>query len=221
MSKNNKYSLFFNNKYIAQNDRFYRTRMRGSITVAVDGGIRFFLRNKICPDILIGDFDSAPRLSRKYLSKIETVRFSPEKDKTDGHLALELVLDRGADRIEIFGAISIDEIDHTLGNILLLELINKFNRAARHRVSASIISPDTEIRLLENDIAKFGGRKDDYISVIPLSDIVRAKYKGLLYPAPKEGLRLGDSLSLRNRLTEKTCQIKISGKAIIVLNRGL
>ena len=219
MAAKKAYSLFLNNKYSSKDNRFYLSRIKHSITVAVDGGIRFFLKNKIYPNILIGDFDSAPRLSKKYLSNMEVLSFPSQKDKTDSHLALELALRRGAGQIEIFGAVSETEIDHTLENIFLLELVNKFNQLNSAKVHASIISARTEIRLLENASALFRGQKGDYVSAIPLSNTVRAKYIGLLYPPPKSGLRFGDSLSLRNQLLGKTCKIKITGKALIVINR--
>lgn len=221
MARKKEYSLFLNNKYSSNDNHFYLSRIRRSTAVAVDGGLRFFLMNKIYPDILIGDFDSAPAVSKKYLSNMEVLSFPSQKDKTDSHLALELALQRGASQIEIFGAISDSEIDHTLGNIFLLELVNKFNQVNSAKVGASIIAPRLEIRLLENASVIFKGVKGNFVSVIPLSDAICAQYDGLLYPPPKAGLKFGDSLSLRNQFLGKTCKIKITGKALIVLNHTL
>jgi len=220
MSGTKKYSLFLNNKYTRKDNIFCHAASRGTIKIAVDGGIRYFLKNKTTPDLMVGDFDSSPKLSRKYLSKIEVVRYSPEKDKTDSHLALDLALKKGAREIRIFGALSIDETDHTLGNIFLLELVNRYCQRNNTRVGACILAPGLEIRLLENNFVRLIGRKNDYVSVIPLSDQVPVKYKGLRYPAPKRPLILGDSLSLRNRFLGKTCEISIKGKAIIVVVRN-
>ena len=94
------------------------------ILVAVDGGVRFFLKYKTRPDILIGDFDSLPRLSKKFLSGVEVIKHPVMKDKTDSHLAIDMILNRGAKDILIGGAISTNEIDHVLGNVFLLQLIN-------------------------------------------------------------------------------------------------
>ena len=63
MKKLDKYILFLNNKYLSNDKDFYLDNLKSKTTVAVDGGIRFFLRNRIYPDLLIGDFDSTPPMS--------------------------------------------------------------------------------------------------------------------------------------------------------------
>jgi thiamine pyrophosphokinase len=220
MKKNDRYLLFLNNHYEKNDFDFYRRRISGAVTVAVDGGIRFFMKKKIKPDILIGDLDSAPRLSKKYLDGIELITFPSRKDKTDSQLALELALSRGADRIEIFGAIGHSEIDHTLGNIFLLELVNKFNRDNHKKIAARIIGPNYELAMLENGSAEFVGRQGDYLSVIPLSASPKISYAGLIYSAPQSPLRIGHTLSLRNQLKSPKAKVKIVGKAIVTLIRS-
>jgi thiamine pyrophosphokinase len=213
------YTLFLNNQYKKNDFEFYQKRSAESVTVAVDGGIRFFLNNKIAPDILIGDLDSAPPLSKKYLSGIELITFPSKKDKTDSQLALELAMTRGAEKIEIFGAIGHTEIDHTLGNIFLLELVNKFNRDHKKKIAARIVGPDYELAMIENGSAQFVGKKGNYLSIIPLSASPKINYSGLVYPAPKQPLRIGQSLSLRNQLKTNRAEIKVIGKAVVTLIR--
>ena len=213
------FSLFLNNEYSDHQLQFYLKRIKRTFTVAVDGGIRFFLNNNIYPDVLIGDFDSSPRLSPEYLTHMEVLTYPTEKDKTDSQLALELALARGAEIIEIFGAVSEAEIDHTLGNIFLLELVNKFNRDNDKNVSARLIGPDMELAMIENGEADFHARKDDYLSIIPMSANPKVEFIGLRYPPPARPLRIGESLSLRNQFTGRQAHIKIAGKAIVVAIR--
>ena len=213
------YILFLNNQYDKNNIDFYRKRIADTVTVAVDGGIRFFMKNKITPDILIGDLDSAPPLSKKYLSGIELITFPSKKDKTDSQLALEMAMSRGAKKIEIFGAIGHTEIDHTLGNIFLLELVNKFNRDHKKKITARIIGPNYELAMIENGSTEFVGQKGDYLSILPLSAGPKISYSGLVYPSPKQPLRIGHTLSLRNQLKANRAEIKVIGKAIVTLIR--
>jgi thiamine pyrophosphokinase len=189
------------------------------MTVAVDGGIRFFLKNRIRPDILLGDFDSAPRLTKKYLAPIEIVRHPQEKDKTDSHLAVDLALSRGAKTIEIFGGTSADEIDHALGNIFLLEIINRWKKAKNTHIAARLLSPKTEVYLLHDDKISLNGNTGDFLSILPLSDKTSINFSGLKYPPPRVRLSLGNSLPLRNEFSAKTCRIAIGGKAVIVHSR--
>ncbi|UCD16416.1 MAG: thiamine diphosphokinase [Candidatus Zixiibacteriota bacterium] len=216
-----KYILFLHCAYARGENVFYLKRLRGRITVAVDGGIRFFRKNGLTPDILIGDFDSAPRLPRKYLSAIEVLIYPTDKDKTDSQLALELALRRGASEIEICGAAGRSEIDHTIGNVMLLELVNQHNRKHGTSVAAQLISPRWLARLVENEKIELAGARGDYLSIIPLSRDCRVQYTGLQYPAPKGVLRTGDSLTLRNRFIANRVKLTVSGKAMVaVIFRG-
>ncbi len=219
MAQKKRYILFLHHRYVRREIDFYLKRLRGAVTVAVDGGVRFFLRNNIKPDILIGDLDSAPRLSKRYLQDVELITHPPEKDKTDTQLALELALERGASDIEICGAVSRSEIDHTIGNVLLLDLVCRFNRRNRTNVSAKLISPDWEAQLVENRELTLMSKKGNFLSVIPLSDSCRIEYSGLLYPAPKRRLKFGDTLTLRNRFTGRRARIKVTGRAIVAIVR--
>lgn len=218
-SRAKKYILFLNNRYSAAETDFYRKRLNNKVTVAVDGGVRFFLRRQIRPDIIIGDFDSAPRLSEKYLSGLEVIRFSPRKDKTDSQLAIEMAIVRGADEIEICGALGRTEIDHTLENIFLLHLIKQASKLKRRLIRGRILSPLSEVILLENEEAVITGRKGDYLSILPLSDGVKVRFAGLVYPAPKSSLKFGDSLSLRNQFAESKAAIAVKGTTLVVTVR--
>jgi len=218
MKKANKYILFLNNRYRSRDKYFYIRLIKNKVTIAVDGGIRFFLKNKSLPDLLIGDFDSTPRLSKKYLSQIEVIKHLVEKDKTDGQLALEVALDRGAKCIEICGAFTSTEIDHTLGNIFLLELVNKFKKNHKTKIDACQIDPKQTVYLLENESLSLTGNRGDYISIVPLTGKIKLDYRGLKYPPPGKPLVFGDSRTLRNQLREKKCHISIEGgKAVVVM----
>jgi thiamine pyrophosphokinase len=214
--KSREHILFLNNRYYAGDNAFYLSLLKGKFSIAADGGIRFFLKNNIYPDVLIGDLDSAPRLSKNYLANFEVITYPRAKDKTDSHLALELSLERGADNIHICGAVSRTELDHTLGNIFLLDLVNKFNRANRCNVSARIVSPTQELYLVDDGHVELGGRKGDYLSIVPLSDKIKLKLSGLVYPAPDRLVKFGDSLTLRNELKGTRCRVDVRGKAIVV-----
>ncbi len=211
-----KYIIFLNNKYGRTDNNFYLKQLGGKISVAADGGIRFFRKNKIIPDILIGDFDSAPRLSKKYLNNIEVIQHPQKKNKTDSQLAVELTLERGAGVIEICGALSNSEIDHALGNIFLLELVNKYKKKNQSDVSAYIIDSRKKIFLIKNESIEIIGKPGNYISIIPLEDNCRIDFHGLAYPPPNKKLLMGDSLTLRNQFKNKRSKIRASGKIVIV-----
>jgi len=209
--------LFLNSRYRAADNAFYLELLKSGYRIAVDGGVRFFLKNNLRPDVLIGDFDSAPRLSKKYLSGIEVLRYPSKKNKTDSQLALELALKRGARSIIICGGLESSEIDHTMGNIFLLDLVNRFNKKQGKKCLARLISPTSSVYLLHNDSVVLNSQAGNYLSVIPISESVALDFSGLAYPPPKKRLKLGDTLSLRNRFKGRRCRLKVSGKAVVVV----
>nr|MBN2277579.1 thiamine diphosphokinase [candidate division Zixibacteria bacterium] len=216
MKTGEKYILFLNNRYNRKADAFYLNLLSGKTTVAVDGGIRFFIKNRIYPNLLIGDFDSVPPMSERFLSHFDVIRYPSRKDKTDIHLAVDHVLRSGANEIDICGGIGGCEIDHILGNICLLDLVNKYGGSYKKKIRARLIDPGTEVYLVENGSVEITGEKGDYLSVIPLESGIKVKYRGLEYPPPSGRLKFGDSLTLRNRLTAKKCHLAISGRALVI-----
>ncbi len=215
MSKKKNFILFLHNRYSAKDNNFYLSLVKGKTTVAVDGGVRFFLKNKIVPDVIIGDFDSSPRIPRKLLRQSEILTYPSRKDKTDSHLAIELALERGARVIDICGAVTATEMDHTLSNIFLLDLVNKYARKSGKRIAVRIISPGFRIYLLDNNSISIEGRKGELVSILPLTDRLKVAFIGLEYPSPKRPISLGDSLTLRNRLKGRKGLIRVEGKAVV------
>jgi thiamine pyrophosphokinase len=216
-----KFCLFLNHKYPPKAKSFYMKRIVGAITIAVDGGIRFFINNNLSPDYLIGDMDSCPKITKRILIDTKVIIYPSIKDKTDSHLAVDLALERGAKAIEIFGGISVDEIDHALGNIFLLEIINRWNKAKNTFIPARLASPLMEIYLLHDKNLSLEGRIGDSLSIIPLGYKTAINFGGLKYPPPKRRLNMGDTLPLRNEFSTQKCRIAIGGKAIIVHTRKI
>ena len=217
MPKSRRYILFLHHKYTKQETVYYQKLLKGATTIAVDGGISFFLKNKTKPDILIGDFDSAPKLSSKYLQDIEVITHPLEKDKTDTQLALELALDREAEDIKICGVTGTTEIDHTLGNILLLDQVCRYNRKYNLNITARMICPDWEAQIIKDQTIELKSKKNDTLSIIPLSENCRIDYSGLYYPCPNKKLQFGDTLTLRNRFTERTAKVTVKGRALVAV----
>ena len=91
------------------------------------------------PDLAMGDFDSLG-----YVPEGMSVKaFSPEKDASDMELALEEALARGADAVEVYGALG-GRLDHTVANLQLLASfaavsythLDVYKRQGRYRAGA-------------------------------------------------------------------------------------
>ncbi|MEG2393925.1 MAG: thiamine diphosphokinase, partial [Ruthenibacterium sp.] len=71
------------------------------VTIAADAGYRVMQQLKLLPDILLGDYDSAPiPADDKHVECLPR-----EKDDTDTYYAARRALALGADRVTILGGL--------------------------------------------------------------------------------------------------------------------
>ena len=105
----------------------YLKEYKPDCILAADRGLEFCHRNRIRPDIILGDFDSIdPEVIRTYEEDggIPIRRFNPVKDTTDTAIAMEQAAEMGAGEICFFGATG-TRLDHTLSNIYNLYLLTE------------------------------------------------------------------------------------------------
>ena len=96
-----------------------RAAVAGARTIAADGGMRHAAPLDLAPELWVGDFDgTAPDLLASY-PHVERETHPAAKDATDGEIALDAALRRGATRLTIVGALGGARLDHALGNLTL------------------------------------------------------------------------------------------------------
>lgn len=205
--------VFLRGTYPIKYLSFYRGLCRGSLKVAADGGYSFFRKTGLVPDVLIGDMDSIKCLPANLSPKTRMVRFPQQKDKTDGQLALEFCLDEGYRTIDLVSP-TVGEIDHHLGNIMLL------HRAASCLKSVSgsvrLVNHRYEIRLVIDGSVSFTRAVGDTISVIPQSQRIVLSSSGMEYSVKDCRVGLGDSRGLRNRVCAARASVSVKGWALVV-----
>ena len=86
--------------------------------IGVDRGIEVLIDQGIKPIYAIGDFDSIR--DENLLSNLKIERLPTRKDVTDTHAALEYVIDKGYDEVDIYGVTG-GRLDHFFGAMCLLE----------------------------------------------------------------------------------------------------
>ncbi len=203
-------------------DEYYRSFLENaSYIIAADSGYDVLCRLNICPHSLVGDMDS---LSPEYVSRLsshtfEIHRYSRDKDKSDTEIALELAIAKGSSKIYILGGIG-TRLDHTLANVYLLV------RAHEEKREASLINPWHKIDLLTSKKTLYLKAKEDlkakeeFISLIPLSNVQGIKTTGLRWNLKDDSLRWGSSRGISNFIVEKEASIQINqGLALVITTR--
>ena len=102
----------------------YLEKHQSELRIVVDGALEITHRLGIKPDYIVGDFDTVNQELLEYYEKDIILRHPPEKDQTDTELAIETALNAGCDSLVFFGATG-SRLDHSLGNIFLLEHLLK------------------------------------------------------------------------------------------------
>lgn len=207
------WALFVNGRYPSANYDFYRELAIGKRLVAVDGGYRFLNRLGLVPELLIGDFDSLARLPKDLPDSIEVLRFEVAKDMTDTHLALDCCLERGAKAIDIVDP-SGGDIDHLLGNMMLLTAASKRVRKPYPRIT--LRSYRHEVRFLDDGSVSYSDAVGDGLSIVPLSETLVLDLCGVEYPARALKLQRGDTYGLRNRIAARRATVRVRGQALVI-----
>lgn len=150
--------------------------------IAVDGGLAALDRIGLRPTYIVGDFDTVDAgILEKYQSDTQIVvrEFQPEKDLTDGQIAVELALKLCSTRIVLFGATG-KRLDHLLGNLHLLYL------AEQNGADCEILDIRNRVYLLRCKKTYYLKQKTqfgNYVSLVPFTDIVKGiTLTGFKYP---------------------------------------
>lgn len=184
--------------------------------IAVDGGISFLQKIKIKPDIWIGDLDSAPRIKKELIKNTEIKIYPSEKDETDSELALDYCREKKISSIAIFGWYDrTNETDHLLGNILL-PLNNKLLKSG---LRIKFVDSKQEISVIYDDKMTYTGRKNSGLSIVPISNRVLLTIKGAKYNTENQYIKLGQTLSLRNKITSNRATVAVKGKALVIIKK--
>ena len=183
--------------------------------IACDSGMEFFWRNKICPDLILGDFDSADSCvadAFRARGDVRLEQFPSEKDWTDTELALRRALELSPGRIDLVGATG-TRLDHVLGNLQLLAI------GAQEGVPVFLMDPHNRIRLIERPLSlKKKEQYGKFVSLIPHGGPVYGlTLKGMKYPLDGATLTPDVSLGISNEIVDDEAYISFSAGRLFVL----
>lgn len=124
---------------IGQYDRIRAYLREDDFCICCDSGLRHREGLGIVPDLIVGDFDSHenPHL------EIETIVLPCEKDDTDTAFAVKEALSRGFRDFLLVGVIG-GRLDHTLGNVSLLLMLDA------HGKRAVALDDDSEMQIVSD-----------------------------------------------------------------------
>ncbi len=201
---------------ITPGDRVMAALRESDIIIAADRGLNTCLELGITPTLCIGDFDSASEDALRTARERGwlLLEYPSEKAATDGELALDEAIARGAESIRVLGALTgIDRFDHGIANLLLL---------ARDDLSGVDIRLIDEMReafmIQKGEAATVGGQRGDYVTLLPLSETgATVTTWGLKYDLLGISLSYGLTRGVSNELAWQQANITVEEGRLLVL----
>lgn len=189
-------------------DRLLR-QIDGARVIAADAGIAHARSLNVTPELWIGDFDSASREDRTLFSALPRAEFPADKAKTDGELAVDAALARGATHLVLVGAFGGPRIDHAL-----LHLAMGWRLAAQGN-PVILSSGDQEGLPLITELRPDWPAGTQF-SICGLDDLTGLTIEGARWPLDAVQVPFGTSLTLSNRVSDSLRMSLESGRALAI-----
>jgi thiamine pyrophosphokinase len=186
-----------------------RHQIRGARHIAADSGIAHCKSLGVVPELWVGDFDSASTALAHEYSSVEKLEFEVAKAKTDGELAVEAALQRGATRIVMVGGFG-GRTDHVFGNLALMLAL------AESGIQIMMTSGDEEAWPLSRKMQTFDLPNGTIFSVIAFEELDGLSLKGVRWPLENTNIEFGSSLTLSNEVAGTLSASVKAGRASII-----
>ncbi len=189
-----------------------RSALNGAgLVVAADSGAQRLGQLGVLPHVVIGDLDSLPG-DELFRLKSVGVEFEPHpqpEQRTDGDVAIEYALKRGATSIIIVGLFGGPRYDHAVANLYLL------THPSLKQTPTWTVDGWTALTVLNGDgisQAQFQGSIGDYITITAVSETVEGiTTVGLKWPLSNATFKRGLNEGTSNELINNQAMIQITG----------
>lgn len=185
-------------------------QVAGSRVIAADSGIRHATSLGLRPELWVGDFDSASAEMAHTYRNVPRETFPSDKDQTDGELAVEAALRRGATSIVLVGAFGGPRTDHTFLHMAL------GMRLAEAGTCVVLTSGAQEGVPLLPGKATFDYAAGTMFSIVAFSALSGLTLAGAKWPLNTIDLPFGSSLTISNAVVGALSTELRSGRAMLI-----
>ena len=169
-------------------------QIAGARIIAADAGIKHAAMLGVTPELWVGDFDSVPDDLRADLAAVPKDRYPPDKDKTDGELAVAEALARGASSLVLAGAFGGPRADHAFLHAAMAI------RRAKEGLSVTVTSGAQEGRPLLPGSLDFDYEDGTLFSILAFSHLSGLTVIGAKWPLDSVEVPFGSSLTVSNEV---------------------
>lgn len=185
-------------------------QLEGVRAIAADSGIRHAQPLGLTPELWTGDFDSVDEETRARHAGIPAEIFPSDKDMTDGEIAIDAALKRGARELVLVGAFGGARADHAFQHL------SAGLRLAEAGISCLLTSGIQEGAPLLAGETRFDYEDGTLFSVLPFSDLSGLTLEGAKWPLSGQAVPFGSSLTLSNQVAGSLTVRLATGRAMLV-----
>ena len=183
-----------------------KRQLAGARFIAADGGMAHAALFAAQVELWVGDFDSTDKALARHHAHVERQAHPAAKDATDGELAIEAALQRGAEKVILVGGLG-GASDHALAHLTQLLAL------AGQGIACFASSGDEEAWPLLPGEMTLDSPPGTRMSVIGFSPLKAISLSGVRWPLDRRDVPLGSSLTMSNEITS-------AGAATISLEAG-
>lgn len=186
-------------------------QLEGARIIAADSGMRHAEALGLRPELWTGDFDSVDEGLREFHQDVPTEVFPPEKDQTDGEIAVQAALSRGARELVLVGAFGGERADHAF-----LHLAAAL-RLEENGISCLLSSGMQEAKPLRlGKTTSFDYDDGTQFSILAFSDLSGLTLSGAKWPLEASFVPFGSSLTLSNEVRGRLSVGLDEGRALLL-----
>ena len=191
-------------------------KSNGSLFIAADNGFNRMKAIHLSPDVIIGDFDSAPLTDEMKVSEAQIIRHPTEKDDTDLMLAIKLGFSRGFKDFRIYGCIGGERFDHSVATLQSLSYVAQnggrataYGKGGNKRYALTVIK-NSSLKLKKTD--------SGYVSVFSLCEKSEGvSISGLKYSLSDATLTSAFPLGASNGFCGSEAEISVENGVLLVI----
>ena len=178
--------------------------------IAADGGMRHAKTLGVVPELWVGDFDSTDEALLSAFAQVPRENYPAAKNATDGELAVEAALARGASTLIFAGALGGTRSDHAFLHLLRLAAL------AEEGHDVFMTSGEEEAYALMPGVHEIDLPKGSLFSILGFTDLTGLSIENARYPLHGFALPFGSSRTISN-VAEGPVRISLkSGRAVVL-----
>lgn len=186
-----------------------KQQVRGVRCIAADSGIAHAAALQLAPELWVGDFDSAGTELEEAFQHVPRVVYPSDKAATDGELAVEEAVKRGATMLVLVGGFG-GQFDHMLAHGTMMLAL------AEQGVAVFTSSGHEEAYPLLGSLRLNGLTRGTRVSIVGMTVLDRLSISGVRWPLMERHVPFGSSLTMSNTV-EGDVELKLRGGKALVL----